>query len=324
MRTIVATAAILLALPGILASSALANEGNRVVATIKPLHSLVAGVMLGVGTPELLIPGTTSPHAFTLKPSDARKLENARVVFWIGPDLETALEAPLKTLADEGRVETMMRAPGIVHRAYADGHEHGHDDAHGHKEEHKKDEKDHGDHAGHDHHGEDDPHIWLDPENARAMVALIAAVLTDAMPEHADKFASNRAKLEAELGSLTDEVSAILKPVWFKPFLTFHDAFGHFEKRFGLSSGEAISLNPEVKPGAKRIAELRAEIKEDGFACVFIEPQFNPAIAEVIVEGTGTHIATLDPLGSHLEAGPAMYVALVREIAKTLRDCMER
>lgn len=311
MRKPIAALAALLALS--IPLDARADTG--VVATIKPLHSLVAGVMEGVGEPDLLIPGNLSPHSFSLKPSDARSLERARVVFWIGPDLESALKRPLTTLSGGATVQSMMNVPSITHRSFSEGHDH----ESGHKDEHKDEHKD--DRAGH-HHGADDAHIWLDPDNARVMVSAIAATLSDAMPDHAAAFAANAARIDSELVTLAQEVSTILEPVWFKPFLTFHDAFGHFEARFGLASGEAISVNPEIKPGARRIAELREEIEEEGFACVFIEPQFDPAIAEVIVEGTDTKIATLDPLGSALEEGPALYPSLIRGIATTLRDCM--
>lgn len=311
MRKPIAALAALLALS--IPFGARADTG--VVATIKPLHSMVAGVMEGVGEPDLLIPGTMSPHSFTLKPSDARALERARVVFWIGPDLETALERPIETLSVGATVQSMMKVPGITHRSYSEGHDHGP----GHNDDHKDGHQD--DHTGH-HHGTDDAHLWLDPDNARVMVSAIVATLSEAMPDHVETFTANAARIDSELETLAQEVSTILEPVWFKPFLTFHDAFGHFEARFGLASGEAISVNPETKPGAGRIAELREEIREEGFACVFIEPQFSPAIAEVIVEGTGTKIATLDPLGSALEEGPALYPSLIRGIATTLRNCM--
>lgn len=317
MRTALAVAAILLTL------AIPAKAETTVVATIKPLHSLVAAVMDGAGTPDLLIPGTGSPHTFTLKPSDARMLSQARVVFWIGPGLETALEHPLETLAANATVEALATAPAITQRAFAGDHDHDHgkeDD--GHKDEDRK-QDDHADddHDGH-HHGPNDPHVWLDPENAKAMVAEIAATLSKAMPEHAETFAANAARTNAELEKLTEEVKALLEPVWFQPYLVFHDAYKHFEERFGLPGSEAISINPEIRPGAKRIAELRAEIVEDGFVCAFIEPQFNPSVAEVIIEGTDVRLATLDPLGSAIEAGPALYPTLIRDIATTLRTCL--
>ena len=336
MRNPLTAAPILAALLTGLTGPALAE--TSVVATIKPLHSLVAGVMEGVGTPTLLIPGTTSPHTFTLKPSDARKLEDARVVFWIGPDLETALEHPLETLATKATVETLMNAPGITQRGFPEGHDHdhGHDadhkDAdhkdHDHKDaahkdhDHDKDGHKEAEEHGHHHHGTHDPHVWLDPKNAEAMLAAIAATLSDVMPEHGDAFAANAARMTTQFTKLGDEVTAILEPVSGKPFLTFHDALGHFNARYGLTKGEAIVVNPEIKPGAKRIAELREEIEEEGFACVFIEPQFDPSIAEVIVEGSDAKIATLDPLGSALPEGPALYADLIRGIAQTLHDCM--
>ena len=311
-----ASAAILLAL------ATPARAEPSVVATIAPLHSLVAGVMTGVGTPDLLIPGTSSPHTFSLKPSDARKLENARVVFWIGPGLETPLEHPLETLAADATVEPMIEAPGLTQRKFDDGH----DDDHGGHGDHGKDghdEKEHDDdaHAGH-HHGPQDPHVWLDPDNARVMVAAIAGTLSGVFPDHAAAFAANASRMTVELEKLDEEIKGILEPVWFKPFLTFHDSLGHFEARYGLAAGEAITVNPEIKPGARRIAELRHEVAEDGFVCAFIEPQFDPSIAEVIVEGSAAKIATLDPLGSTLETGPTLYAELIRGIALTLRDCM--
>ena len=154
------------------------------------------------------------------------------------------------------------------------------------------------------------------------MASAIAATLSDVMPAHADTFAANAADLAATLTSIEDDLAAELRPVHDKPFLTFHDSLGHFNARFDLEKGEAISVNPETKPGAKRIAELREELEEEGFVCVFIEPQFDPSIAEVIVEGSSAKIATLDPLGSALDEGPSMYPALIRGIAKTLHDCM--
>ena len=248
-------------------------------------------------------------------------------MFWIGPDLETALEHPLEILAANASVETLMKAPGITQRGFAEAHDHEHDKDQDHDKDHDHDHKEaadehHDDHGHHHHHGSQDPHIWLDPHNAEAMVSVIAATLSEAMPEKAETFSANAAKVTAILTKLDDQVTASLEPVLLKPFLTFHDALGHFEARYNLTKGEAISVNPEVKPGAKRIAELREEIEEDGFACVFIEPQFDPSIAEVIVEGSDAKIATLDPLGSALPEGPAMYPDLIRGIAQTLHDCL--
>ena len=73
-----------------------ASAAPKVVTSIKPLHSLVSGVMKGVGEPYLLIKGVASPHTFSLKPSDARELERARVIFWVGDVLAPGLERPSK------------------------------------------------------------------------------------------------------------------------------------------------------------------------------------------------------------------------------------
>ncbi len=145
--------------------------------TIKPIHSLVAAVMKGVGTPELLIQGAQSEHSYALKPSDAEKIGRARIVFEVGPDLETYLVRPLATLAPRADIVVLERAPG-VHLLPA---------RRGGLWEDGSDPDD----------GPTDPHIWLDPENGIAMTKAIAASLIKADPSHADLYAANRDRAES-------------------------------------------------------------------------------------------------------------------------------
>src|SRR5690349_14828972 len=85
-----------------------------VVVSIKPIHSLVAGVMAGVGEPQLIVAGSSSPHVYSLRPSDARKLERAQLVFWVGPILEGFLEKPLASLADKAEIVELDRSPSVA------------------------------------------------------------------------------------------------------------------------------------------------------------------------------------------------------------------
>ncbi|MBO23435.1 MAG: zinc ABC transporter substrate-binding protein, partial [Rhodospirillaceae bacterium] len=140
----------------LLGTNAYANP-PAVVVSIKPIHSLVAGVMQGIGTPSLIVQGGGSPHAFTLRPSNARALQNADVIFWVGPSLETFLDGPIDTLGDKARVVSLTEAHGLQHMAFREGgpfeaHAHNHEDDHG---DHAKDKHDdHKDHA-HGNHAKD-------------------------------------------------------------------------------------------------------------------------------------------------------------------------
>ena len=325
---------------------------DGVVATIKPLHSLVSFVTAGVAEPHLLIEGAASPHGYAMRPSDAEALENARVIFRIDEDFEATLSGPIRTLGRKARVVSLSRAPGMVQRplrlnaAFEHHDHHGHDGHaeadkdHGH-DGHAEADKDHDRHAeadkdhGHDRHAEADKdhderrqhaeydlHTWLDPANARAMAGLIVETMSAVDPANASIYAKNGQKLASRLDALIEEIDETLAPARGKPFIVFHDAYQYFEKRFGLTAAGAIAVAPERLPGAQRIAEIRARLRETAAVCVFREPQFSSSLVEVVVEGTNTRTGVLDPLGATIEDGPELYFSLVRAMAASFRKCV--
>ena len=314
------TAATLLA--GTISVPASADSGVRVAASIKPVHSLASAVMAGVGEPHLIIRGASSPHDFSLRPSDAVALEEADVVFLIDEDLEASLAASLESLAGDARVVELARAKGVIRRplreggAFKEDEHHHHDDDHG-----------HGD-GNDDHHDEDtdhepfDLHVWLDPVNGWAMARMIAATLAEIDPGNADTYDANAHELLHRLDDLTAEIDATVAPTRGEPFIVFHDGYRYFEDRFGLTAVGSAVVSPERPPGVKRIRELRDKIHALGVACVFDEPQFDRRLVATIVEGTPVRTGTLDPLGTGIENGPGLYSALLRNMAASFRDCL--
>jgi len=283
----------------------------RVVASIKPIHSLVAGVMEGVGTPTLLMPGAASPHSYTLRPSDARALAQADVVFWIGEGLETLLGKPLAALARDALVVELADSAGLTLLApRAGGAWAGHDEPGA-----PDDFDDHG-RPGYD------GHLWLDPRNAERLVARIAEALSGRDPGHAAAYRRNAEALAARLDALDGELSATLAPVKDVPYLVFHDAYQYFDSRYGLAAVGSVTVAPDRAPGAKRLTEIRARIVEAGVHCVFREPQFRPAAVETAVEGTPARVGEIDDLGVTLATGPELYFRLMRGLAGAIRRCL--
>lgn len=291
------------------AGSARAADGRPVLASIKPVHALVAGVMQGTGRPQLLLKGGVSPHTYALRPSDARAIAEAAVIFWIGPDFEVFLENALRTLAPHARIAALGRASGVTQRLAREADE----DAQAHEPESEA----HG-------HGRYDPHVWLDSLNAAAMVRTIAAVLSEVDPANAQRYEANAGRLEASLRALDGELEQILEPVADGVYVVFHDAYGHLEARYGLAPAAVITVNPEIPPGAARVAEVRRLLKERPGICVFAEPQFEPRLIRTLTAGTGAQIAVLDPLGNDLKAGPALYFELMQRLGRDLRACLEK
>ena len=315
----------------------------NVVTTIKPLHSLVSSVMKGIGEPSLIIEGTNNPHTFVFKPSHAEMIEEADIIFWIGEDLEAFMEKPLDSLAEKAQVISFMELSSIVklkfreknifddhdghedeHEGHEDEDDHGHkdddhdDDHDGHEDEHEGHDDDHNDAHAHAH-GEFDAHIWLDPVNAKKMVLEIAHELSDLDPNNKVKYENNANATIKSLDELVDSNKKILsKDI---SYVVFHDAYQYFEKRFGVIPAGALTLNPDVLPGAKQIADIQDVINDKGIKCIFSEPQYNPKIIETIGNDMKISTGVMDPLGAYIDAGPSMYSDLINGIANSIKDC---
>ena len=278
----------------------------NVVASIKPIHSLVASVMDGVGEPSLIVDGSASPHTFQLKPSHAKLLQNADIIFWIDKDLENFLVKPLSSIAKKSKKISLMEIRDIKKLKFREKNifVEKHDDHKGHKE-----------HA----HGEFDIHIWLDPENAKTMSMEIAKELSKIDPKNKLIYESNAKKVSFKINKMMKEIKKEINKD--AAFVVFHDAYQYFEKRFNIDAVGALTVNPEVLPGAKQLTEIRKEIKHEKVKCLFSEPQFNPSIAKAIAKDTGVKIAVLDPLGAKLNASKDLYFQLIKNIALSFKNC---
>jgi len=293
-----------------------ARADLEVVASIKPIHSLVAGVMEGDLGPKLVVEGAASPHTYSLRPSGAATLAHADLIFWVGHELESFLEKPIESLSGDAVAVALIDAQGVRALAYRES-------ATFESHDHAADE--HG-HDGHDdaHDDEDglDGHIWLDPVNAQAMVRAITDALITADPEHAPLYAANAQSLHERIDALSAEIDALLTPVRGRSFFVFHDAYHYMEQRYGLAAAGSITLTPDQSPGAGRIRDIRDKVRELGATCVFTEPQFPRRLVNVVTEGTAARVGMLDPLGTALPAGPDLYFTLMRNMAAAMRDCL--
>ena len=287
----------------------------KVVTTIKPLHSLISRIMESRGEPQLIIEGTNNPHTFVFKPSHAEMLEEADIVFWIGEDLEAFMEKPLDSLAKNAKKIAFMESDSIEKLKFREKNIFDdHDDHDDHEDEHEG----HDDHDDHKH-GEFDAHIWLDPENAKEMVKIIRDELIKIDPEGQRQYSVNTAGATLELDNLINNVEKELsKDI---SYVVFHDAYQYFETRFGVTSAGALTLNPDVLPGAKQIADIQDLIRDKGIKCIFSEPQYNPKIIETLGNDMNISTGVMDPLGAFIEEGPSMYGELINGITNSIKEC---
>jgi len=308
----------LLPIGALLLAPWIALAAPNVVASLQPVHSLAAGVMQGVGQPHLLVTGGASPHDYHLRPSDARVIAEADILFWIGPDLERFLIRPLNNVKGKVQAIALLEAPNVTVLPLRTGgvwESHRHEHVEG---AHAKQDHDH--EAAHE--ADHDAHIWLDPVNAIAMTRRMVAVLGEVDPDHKTAYERNGAALIERLNQLNQQLALKLAPVKDQPYVVFHDAYQYLERRYGLNAVGSVVLNPEQRPGAKRVAEIQARIRERGVRCVFSEPQFQPALVNTVIAESSARTGTLDPLGAEIPPGPDAYFQLLEGLADALQACL--
>lgn len=270
-------------------TSVRAAEAPKVVVSIAPLHSLVASVMGGVGQPSLLMPVGASPHDYAMKPSDARKLHRAELVFWIGPNLEGFMQGMISNLAPR-------TTPIALEEAAAPAN-HNHD------------------HAG--------SHPWLDPLWAIEASGRIGAVISKRYPSHAGRIEQNVMRLKERLKALDTKLSSQLADVQDVPYLVYHDAYESFEHRYHLNHQGAVALHAERQPGPRHLAKLKQKIAQEGIVCLFSEPQMKSSLINILTEGSAVKTTRLDPMGSQLEPGKDLYADLLTQLATNMKQCLK-
>ncbi|XLY88110.1 zinc ABC transporter substrate-binding protein ZnuA [Ectopseudomonas mendocina] len=292
----------------------------RVLTSIKPLQLIAAAVQDGVGEPDVLLPPGASPHHYALRPSDVRRVRDADLLYWIGPDMEAFLSRVLES-RDKPQV-AVQDLPGMTLRHFGDSHdEHDHDhDEHDHEHAHGADD------LGHDHDhrpGSLDAHLWLAADNAKVIAARMAADLTKLDAANAARYAANLRAFEARLDALDGRIRPQLAALQGKPYFVFHEAFDYFEADYGLKHAGVFSVLTEVQPGARHVAAMRERLQQTGPSCVFSEPPLRPRLAETLSAGLPVKLAELDALGGTLPVNATGYEQLLEKLANGLSECLD-
>lgn len=294
------------------ASLTLPAQAN-VVASLKPVGFIAAAIADGVTPVDVLLPDGASEHDYSLRPSDAKRLKNANLVVWVGPEMEAFMAKSAAELPAQKNL-AMVNIDGVKPLLISGGED---------EDEHtaEKSEEQDAD-AHHHHHGEFNMHLWLSPEIARKTAVAIHGKLLELMPQDKAKLDANLQQFEVALADTDKRVSAQLAPVRNKGYFVFHDAYTYFEKQYGLSPTGHFTVNPEIQPGAQRLHQIRTQLVEQKAVCVFAEPQFRPAVIDAVARGTQVRKGTLDPLGTDISLAKDSYVKFLSQLSSQYESCL--
>ena len=285
----------------------------NVVASLKPVGFIAAAIADGVTPVEVLLPDGASEHDYSLRPSDAKRLKNADLVVWVGPEMEAFMAKSAAELPAQKNL-AMVNIDGVKPLLISGGED---------EEEHAAEKSEDQDaDAHHHHHGEFNMHLWLSPEIARKTAVAIHGKLLELMPQDKAKLDANLQQFEVALADTDKRVSAQLAPVRNKGYFVFHDAYTYFEKHYGLSPTGHFTVNPEIQPGAQRLHQIRTQLVEQKAVCVFAEPQFRPAVIDAVSRGTQVRKGTLDPLGTDISLAKDSYVKFLSQLSSQYESCL--
>lgn len=320
-----------------------AADAPRVAVDIAPVHSLVAQVMEGVAMPDLIVTPGASPHVYSMRPSQARALQDADLVVWVGEPLSPWLKKPLETLSEESKQIELLFHERTKTLPYRESHDLTADGDHDHHDEHD-DHDDHNDeHAGHDDHkdghkdghedghkdahGHDhgawdvDSHAWMSPENGSIWLEVIAEELSAIDPENAELYAANAKKGQAAIADAVAQVEIDIAPMKGQPFAAFHDAFQYFENRFGLTLVGTVTMSDAADPSPAQLAELREALQKHDITCAYVGNAGKPQLLQSAAGDIELQIVRLDPLGGRADLGPDLYPQMLRGLGEDMAKC---
>ena len=274
---------------------------ESVVVGIAPVHSLAQAVMGNTGKAELIIPPDQSPHSVRLRPSQARLLQNAKLLFYISEEFERFMPAALRSLPPSVRAVSVLE--GIDLLPYRD------------------EDRDHDKHDDHDDHGhgEYDLHAWLDPVRAKKIVDVIARELSALHPDNQETYQANARRLHEKLTELDAELKTILSTAQGRSFAVMHDAYQYFELRYGLENKLSIR-DHDATASAKRLLDFRR--KSADITCLFGEAQIPLHQMRALIGGRNIKLGELDPLGADLTPGADLYFKMMRNLGRAFADCL--
>lgn len=301
----------LIILTPILIIQSASNYANAtVISSVKPIGFITQAITSGITDAEILLPDGASPHTYSLKPSDLKNIKSAELVIWVGEDMETFMPTLLKNIDKQKQIE-LMEIPAIKTLLRTNHDDHSHEEINHHQ-------------SDHDHHGEYDEHIWLSPEISKIIAQSIHDKLITLYPDKKIKIDENLNEFTIKLSETEQNIAKKLINVQNRGYFVFHDAYGYFESQFRLKNLGSFTINPAVQPGAQKVYAIQQKLKEHQAVCVFIEPQFSPAVIEKLVNGTNVRIGELNPLGTDIMPSKDAYFQFLMKLTQQLLDCLDK
>lgn len=271
-----------------------ANDQLRVVASIKPVHSILSGLMKGLREPDLIVAAGRTPYDHEPTAQQLKNLEQADLIVWVGPELEKRLIEPIKTLPTTARVITLLDHPALkVLPSRTD------DDAR-------------------------DPFFWLDSRNAIILLDELTRELMALDPGRAHLYRRNRDALFDKIAELDRRLEYGYRGLKGGVVLSYYDTQQYFEQAYALKVGGVLSSAPDVPVSGEKLLQERARLADGGYACLLAEAGMEMPELPFLIDGIEVEMVELDSFGTRQPPGEALYLKLMEHNTRQIKACVQK
>ncbi|MCP4186707.1 MAG: zinc ABC transporter solute-binding protein [Gammaproteobacteria bacterium] len=269
-----------------------AEDGLSVVISIKPVHSIVSGLMKDIGEPTLLIDGKQTPYDFKLNNEQRRKMADASLLIWVGSELEQSLQADIVSLPDSVAVIELLSSPDLKilpSRLSPD---------------------------------QRDPFFWMDDRNMLILLDHLSSLLIALDPLRSHIYHRNRLNMLKPLLKIDKEYEYGYRGLKAGVGVQYFDTLRYFEQAYALKTIGQVSASPRQQVDVGNLLKLRSTITNKEANCLFLDKGMSAEHVDLLTEGLTVNIAMLDTLGVDLEPGPDLYLQLMEYNTDVIKQCL--
>ncbi|MCP4432436.1 MAG: zinc ABC transporter solute-binding protein [Gammaproteobacteria bacterium] len=269
-----------------------AENRLSVVVSVKPVHSIVSGLMKDIGEPTLLIDGKQTPYNFKLNNEQRQKMADARLLIWVGSELEQSLQADIASLPDSVAVIELLSSPDLKilpSRLNPD---------------------------------QRDPFFWMDDRNILILLDQLSSILIELDPLRSHIYHRNRLNMLKPLRKIDKEYEYGYRGLKAGIGVQYFDTLRYFEQAYALKTLGQVSTSPRHKEDISNLLKVRGRIAKKEANCLFLDKGIPAEHVDILTEGLTVNTAMLDTLGVDLESGPDLYLRLMEYNTDAIKQCL--
>jgi protein SCO1/2 len=271
-----------------------ADKSLRVIVSVKPVHSILSGLLKGVEQPELLVGEGKLPLGYELTSAQVDSLETADLIVWVGPELESFMAGHLAALPEKVRVVTLLDRPELKILPSR-------------RDDNRR-----------------DPYFWQDSRNALILIDLLTKELMLADSSRSHLYKRNRDALFKKVAELDRRLEYGYRGLKGGLVFTYYDTLQYFEQAYALKVAGVLAAFPGEPVSAEKLLGERARLADNWYTCLLTEARMPMPELGLLTDGLTIEQVELDSFGTGFKPGENLYLELMDNNTRLIKQCVQK